>query len=174
MAEIETSTQPLLALKGVTKRFPGVLALSEVSLEIYPGEIVALIGENGAGKSTLLKTLGGVHQPDEGAIFIDGRAVTIRSVNDAMNYGIGFIHQELNVLDNVDIAGNIFLGREPVVGGPLRIIDRRKIHAEAAKYMKRLGIDVPVETRVGTFHSIPADGGDRQGALDEYAHPADG
>ena len=90
-----------------------------------------------------------MHQPDEGAIFIDGQAVTIRSVNDAMGYGIGFIHQELNVLDNVDVAGNIFLGREPVMGGPLRLIDRQKIHAEAAMYMKRLGIDVPTETRVG-------------------------
>jgi ribose transport system ATP-binding protein len=150
MAETpENAPRPLLELRGVTKRFPGVLALSEVSLEIYPGEIVALIGENGAGKSTLLKTLGGVHQPDEGAIFIDGRPVTIRSVNDAMGHGIGFIHQELNVLDNVDVAGNIFLGREPVRCGPLRLIDRRKIHAEAAKYMKRLGIDVPAETRVG-------------------------
>ena len=140
---------PLLELRGVTKRFPGVLALSEVSLEIYPGEIVALIGENGAGKSTLLKTLGGVHQPDEGAIYIDGKPVTIRSVNDAMGYGIGFIHQELNVLDNVDVAGNIFLGREPVSWGPLKLIDRRKIHADAARYMKRLGIDIPTETRLG-------------------------
>ena len=141
--------QPLLELRGITKRFPGVLALSEVSLEIYPGEIVALIGENGAGKSTLLKTLGGVHQPDEGAIFIDGKPVSIRSVNDATAYGIGFIHQELNVLDNVDVAGNIFLGREPVVAGPLKLIDRRKIHADAAQYIKRLGIDVPTTTRLG-------------------------
>jgi ribose transport system ATP-binding protein len=140
---------PLLELRGVTKRFPGVLALSEVSLEVFPGEIVALIGENGAGKSTLLKTLGGVHQPDEGAIFIDGKQVSIRSVNDAMGHGIGFVHQELNVLDNVDIAGNIFLGREPVMGGPLRLIDRRKIHADAAKYMRRLGISVPTTMRVG-------------------------
>ncbi len=148
-AEGTKAATPLLELRGVTKRFPGVLALSEVSLEIYPGEIVALIGENGAGKSTLLKTLGGVHQPDEGAIFIDGKAVTIRSVNDATEFGIGFIHQELNVLDNVDVAGNIFLGREPVTGGPLKLIDRRKIHADAARYMKRLGIDIPTGTRLG-------------------------
>jgi ribose transport system ATP-binding protein len=140
---------PLLELRGVTKRFPGVLALSGVSLEIYPGEIVALIGENGAGKSTLLKTLGGVHQPDEGAIIIDGQPVTIRSVNDATRYGIGFVHQELNVLDNVDVAGNIFLGREPVIAGPLKLINRRKIHADAAGFMKRLGINVPTTTRVG-------------------------
>jgi ribose transport system ATP-binding protein len=145
----ESTPQPLLELRKITKRFPGVLALSEVDLTIYPGEIVALIGENGAGKSTLLKTLGGVHQPDEGAIYIDGKQTTIRSVNDAMAAGIGFIHQELNVLDNVDIAGNIFLGREPVIAGPLKLIDRRTIHAEAAKYMKRLGIEVPTTTRVG-------------------------
>jgi ribose transport system ATP-binding protein len=148
-AEGETGAVPLLELRGVTKRFPGVLALSEVSLSIYPGEIVALIGENGAGKSTLLKTLGGVHQPDEGAIYIDGKPVTIRSVNDAMRHGIGFIHQELNVLDNVDVAGNIYLGREPVQGGPLRLIDRRKIHADAEKYMKRLGVHVSTQTLVG-------------------------
>ena len=140
---------PVLELRGLTKRFPGVLALSEVNLQVYPGEIVALIGENGAGKSTLLKTLGGVHQPDEGAIFVDGREVAIRSVNDAMAHGIGFIHQELNVLDNVDVAGNIFLGREPVMAGPLRLIDRQKIHSNAAAAMKRLGIGVPTTTRVG-------------------------
>jgi len=145
----ESAPAPLLELKGVTKRFPGVLALSEVSLEVFPGEIVALIGENGAGKSTLLKTLGGVHQPDEGAIFIDGKPVTIRSVNDATRYGIGFVHQELNVLDNVDVAGNIYLGREPVIGGPLKLINRRKIHADAAGFMKRLGINVPTTTQVG-------------------------
>jgi len=145
----ESAARPLLELIGITKRFPGVLALGEVSLEVHPGEIVALIGENGAGKSTLLKILGGVHQPDEGVILIDGREVTLRSVNDAMRHGIGFVHQELNLLDNVDIAGNIYLGREPLCAGPLRLIDRRKIHADAAGFMNRLGIDLPTTTRVG-------------------------
>ena len=149
-ADSETAkAPPILELRGITKRFPGVLALSEVSIEIYPGEIVALIGENGAGKSTLLKTLGGVHQPDEGSIIIDGQPSAIRSVNDATRFGIGFIHQELNVVDNVDVAGNIYLGREPVCGGPLRFIDRKKIHADAARYLKRLGINIPTDTRLG-------------------------
>src|SRR3954470_21312602 len=101
---------PLLELRGITKKFPGVVALSDVSLEIFPGEIVALIGENGAGKSTLLKILVGVHQPEEGMLRCGGHPATIRSVNDAFKFGIGFIHQELNVLDNVDVAGNIYLG----------------------------------------------------------------
>ena len=143
--------EALLELRGITKRFPGALALSEVSMEFFPGEIVALIGENGAGKSTLLKTLGGVHRPDEGSIYIEGKPVEICSVNDAMRHGIGFIHQELNVLDNVDVAGNIFLGREPLTGGPLRLIDRRRIHAEAARYLKRLGMDIPTDALVGSL-----------------------
>src|SRR2546425_3808723 len=100
---------PILEMKGITKRFPGVVALDHVDLEIYPGEVVALIGENGAGKSTLMKILGGLYQPDEGPIVIDGQPVTIHSVADALNLGIAFIHQELNVLDNLDVAANIFL-----------------------------------------------------------------
>jgi ribose transport system ATP-binding protein len=137
---------PVLELQGITKRFPGVTALSEVSLQVMPGEVVALIGENGAGKSTLLKTLAGVHRPDEGAIRVDGHAVTIRSVRDATAKGIGFIHQELNVLDNLDVAANIYLGREPVSGGWLRLIDRRRIHADASRYLERLGVDISTHT----------------------------
>lgn len=137
---------PILEMKGIGKRFPGVIALDSVDLEVYPGEVVALAGENGAGKSTLMKILGGVHQPNEGTIRIDGEPVVIRSVSDAIGRGIGFIHQELNVLDNLDIAENVFLGREPLWGGPLRLVDRRKIHAQTDTYLKRLGLDIPSET----------------------------
>jgi len=136
-------------MKGISKRFPGVVALDSVDLEIYPGEIVALIGENGAGKSTLMKILGGVHQPDEGTIAINGEAVTIHSVSDAIRYGVGFIHQELNVLDNLDVAANVFLGREPVRGGPLaplRLIDRPRIEAETEIYLKQLGLNISSRT----------------------------
>src|SRR5260370_21608025 len=119
---------PILEMKGITKRFRGVVALDHVDLEIYPGEVVALIGENGAGKSTLMKILGGLYQPDEGSIVIDGRAVTIHSVADALNLGIAFIHQELNVLDNLDVAANILLGREPRWRGPLKPLDRRRMY----------------------------------------------
>ena len=134
------NTAPLLELKGITKRFPGVLALSDVSFSVGQSEVVALIGENGAGKSTLMKTLGGVHQPDEGEIFFDGKNVTIAKVADAIALGIGFVHQELNVLDNLDVAANIFMGREPLVGGPLRLVNQRKMWADSEAYLKRLGL----------------------------------
>src|SRR5947199_10815843 len=116
----------LLSMRNISKRFPGVKALDGVRLDLARGEVIALAGENGAGKSTLMKILGGVHQPDGGQIIIDGQAVTIPSVAAATALGIGFVHQELNVLDNLDVAANLFLGREPVRGGPLRLIDRRR------------------------------------------------
>jgi ribose transport system ATP-binding protein len=135
-------TTPLLELKGITKRFPGVLALSDVSFAVGRAEVVALIGENGAGKSTLMKTLGGVHQPDEGEIFFDGKKVTIAKVADALGLGIGFVHQELNVLDNLDVAANVFMGREPLVGGPLRLVNQRRMWTESETYLKRLGLAI--------------------------------
>ena len=139
---------PILEMRQISKRFPGVIALDAVDFEIGEGEIVALAGENGAGKSTLMKILGGVYQPDAGAIFINGRETRIRSVSDASANGIGFVHQELNVLDNLNIGENVFLGREPLWGGFLRLVDRRKIHADTEIYLKRLGLDVPSETPV--------------------------
>src|SRR6266436_646435 len=117
---------PILEMKGISKRFPGVVALDNVDLEIYPGEVVALIGENGAGKSTLMKILGGVYQPDQGSIVINGQPVSIHSVRDASALGIAFIHQELNVLDNLDVAANISLGCEPRWAGFLNLIDRKR------------------------------------------------
>jgi len=133
-------------MKGISKRFPGVVALDSVDLEVYPGEVVALAGENGAGKSTLMKILGGVYQPDEGHIRIEGQEVAIRSVSDAISRGIGFIHQELNVLDNLSIGENVFLGREPIWGGPLKLIDRKKLHSQTEIHLKRLGLNVPSQT----------------------------
>ncbi|HKS41639.1 MAG TPA: sugar ABC transporter ATP-binding protein [Blastocatellia bacterium] len=139
-------TSPILEMKGISKGFPGVIALDSVDLEIYPGEIVALAGENGAGKSTLMKILGGIYQPDSGQLRIDGHEVVIDSVADAINRRLGFIHQELNVLDNLDIAENVFLGREPVWAGPLKLVDRGRIHAEADVYLERLGLNLPSRT----------------------------
>src|SRR5262245_59860987 len=132
---------PLLQMSSISKRFPGVVALDRVDLDVYPGEIVALAGENGAGKSTLMNILGGIHQPDSGTLRIDGAETGIHSVSDAIRKGIGFIHQELNILDNLDVAENVFLGREPVWAGPLKLVDRRRIHAQADLFLNRLGAD---------------------------------
>jgi ribose transport system ATP-binding protein len=131
---------------GVEKRFGGVRALKGVDFEISSGEVVALAGENGAGKSTLMKILGGVYQPDAGKILIDGEPVAIHSVSDATRYGISFIHQELNVLENLDVAANVFLGREPLRGGPLKLVDSKRMHIDAAVFLKRLGLDIPTNT----------------------------
>ncbi len=136
--------QPILQMQKISKRFPGVIALDAVEFEISAGEVVALAGENGAGKSTLMKILGGVYQPDDGGIFIGGEETRIRSVSDAAANGIGFVHQELNVLDNLTVAENVFLGREPRRFGFL--IDRQKLNADAQIYLKRLGLDVSPRT----------------------------
>lgn len=132
----------ILELKGISKRFPGVVALSKVDLSVSAGEVVALIGENGAGKSTLMKILGGVYQADEGIIRIDGQEVQIRHVADAQKLGVSLIHQELNNLDNLDIGGNIFLGREPLFGGFLGLVDRRKIAEQSRIYLEKVGLNL--------------------------------
>ena len=137
---------PVLQMHGVSKRFPGVIALAGVDLDVFAGEVVALAGENGAGKSTLMKVLGGIYQPDEGELLIDGKATVINSVADAVAAGIGFVHQELNVLDNLSIAENIFLGREPRFARVL--IDREKLNRDAKEYMAKLGLDVKPTTLV--------------------------
>jgi len=134
-------------MRGIGKRFPGVIALDNVGLEVGKGEVLALCGENGAGKSTLMKILGGVYQPDAGDILVDGQPVKINNVTDAMKLGIAFIHQELNVLDNLDVAANVFLGREPLIG-PFKLIDRKKIHADTEPYLKRLGLNISSKMRL--------------------------
>ena len=98
---------PFLEAHGISKRFPGVRALADVAIKVYPGEILAVVGENGAGKSTLMKILGGVYHADEGTIRVEEKEVQIRNVADAQRLGISLIHQELNNLDNLDVGGNI-------------------------------------------------------------------
>ncbi len=133
-------------MEGVSKRFPGVVALDHVSLNVGTGEIVALIGENGAGKSTLMKILGGAIERDAGSIKINGEPVEIRSPREASARGIEFIHQELSVLDNLDVGANIFLRREPTFGGPLKLIDRKRIYRESDEILNQLGVGVSSRT----------------------------
>jgi len=136
----------ILQFRDICKRFPGVIALQNVSFDLSAGEVVGLIGENGAGKSTLMKILGGIHQPDEGSILIDGESVHIRSVADAVKNGIGFVHQELNNLDNLSVAANLFLGREPLWAGPLKLIDQKAMLENSRPHLKRLGLNIDPRT----------------------------
>ena len=138
---------PLLTATGISKSFPGVQALQKVSLHIEPGEVLAVVGENGAGKSTLMKILAGVYTPDEGTIDIDGQTTRIRTVKDAEHLGIVLIHQELNLAEHLDVAGNIFLGREPTWGGFLGFLSNR-IYRESAAITERLGLACSPRTLV--------------------------
>src|SRR5580704_8320891 len=107
----------LLSMRGITKRFPGVVALDGVSLHLGRGEVLALMGENGAGKSTLMKILGGAHQPDAGQILLDDHPVLLHDIAEAKRRGVALIHQELMLAPNLDISGNIFLGNENAARG---------------------------------------------------------
>jgi ribose transport system ATP-binding protein len=131
----------LLDLIGVSKTYPGVVALDRVDFSVGQGEVVGLVGENGAGKSTLMKILGGVVAPSSGTIRLDGKSYTALTVADALAGGIAFVHQELNLFENLDVAGNILIGREPSRAGPLRLIDRRAMEAQVQPILDRLGAD---------------------------------
>jgi len=138
---------PLLELLAVSKTYPGVKALDRVDLSVGRGEVLALIGENGAGKSTLMKILGGVVEPTEGRIRIDGDEYAALTVKGSMAAGIAFVHQELNLFDNLDVAANVMIGREPVLG-PARLIDHRALDAKVTPLLKRLGVDFAAHTQV--------------------------
>jgi ribose transport system ATP-binding protein len=137
-----------LALTGISKLYPGVTALDDVSLRVSPGEVIGLVGENGAGKSTLMKILGGVVEATGGEIEIDGDRVDRLSVNGSMRAGIAFVHQELNLFDNLTAAANIFVGREPLRGGPLRLIDTEALNRQAKPLLDQLGADFGPDTKV--------------------------
>jgi ribose transport system ATP-binding protein len=142
---MSTSTA-ILEMVGISKRFPGVVALDQVSLTVNRAEVVALIGENGAGKSTLMKILGGAIGRDSGQIRIEGANVEIRNPREASAFGIEFIHQELSVLDNLDVAANIYLRREPTTGSFLKLIDRKRIHRESDELLRKLGLNISSRT----------------------------
>ena len=138
----------LLEMRNITKRFPGVVALSGVSLSLKESEVLALMGENGAGKSTLMKILGGAHPPDEGQILICGNPVAFHGVRDAKKQGIALIHQELMLAGNLDITANIFLGNERSDTGMLRPLPRSALASRAQGLLKRVGLNLPASTPV--------------------------
>ncbi len=144
-----TEPQPLLHMAHISKTFPGVQALKDVELTVYPGEILALVGENGAGKSTLVRILSGVFppDPDSGQIVWDGRPVAIHSPHDAQALGISMIHQELALIPYLDVGKNIYLGREPagVIPGT---INWAQLYDQARQQLARLGLDVDPRTPV--------------------------
>jgi ABC-type sugar transport system ATPase subunit len=135
----EPGVQPLLRMTGIDKSFPGVHALDQVEITVHRGECVALIGENGAGKSTLMKILSGVYQPDGGEIVLDGQTVTLHSPRQAQELGISIIYQEFNLMPNLTVAENVFIGREPNSGG---FVNRGKMEADTRALLDTLGVNL--------------------------------
>lgn len=140
-------TERYLSIQGVSKSFPGVKALDKVSLNVYAGKVMALLGENGAGKSTLMKVLTGIYSKDEGEIEYLGEKIAFKNPRDSQIAGIGIIHQELNLIPELSIAENIFLGRE--FTNRLGCINWQKMHEEAARLLKRLNIPYSTQTLLG-------------------------
>ena len=144
-------SEPFLELIDIRKTYPGVVALDAVSLAVRAGEVIGLVGENGAGKSTLMKVLGGVIAPDSGTIRTDGAGRAALTVPDAMAAGIAFVHQELNLFENLDVAANVFIGREMLTGGFLRLVDNKALHQRVRPYLDRLGCDFGADAMVNTL-----------------------
>ena len=138
----------LLEMRHIQKYFPGVHALNDARLDLMAGEVLALVGENGAGKSTLMKVLTGVYSMDSGEIIFDGRPVEIHSTRDSQALGISIIHQELNLMPDLTVAENIFIGREPMLG---MVIDKKRQNADAQALLSSLGLRFRPETVVKTL-----------------------
>jgi ABC-type sugar transport system ATPase subunit len=137
---------PVVEFKRITKRFPGVVALNDVSLSISPGSCHGLVGENGAGKSTLGKILAGIYPADGGQVFVDGRPVTITSPRDALDAGIGMVHQELAFCENMSVAENLCLGQTPARGP---FVSKQRIVERAKEQLQAIGAKIDVNQRLG-------------------------
>jgi ABC-type sugar transport system ATPase subunit len=138
--------EPLLSVKNLTKRFGGLVAVNQVSMDVHPGEVVGLVGDNGAGKSTLIKMISGVYQPNEGEIYFDGKLVHITNPSQARDMGIETIYQDLALAGNLDMSANIFLGRERkkrYLGGVIRVLDEKFMLQEAQKLLQTLDVHIP-------------------------------
>ena len=135
---------PRVSMRGIRKRFGSIEALRGVDLDLYPGECLGLVGDNAAGKSTLTKILSGAYVPDQGSIAIDGVTARYTSPVEARQLKIEMVYQDLSLCDTIDVAGNLFLGREPVSGsGFLGVLDKRRMQAEARRMLDALEIRIP-------------------------------
>ncbi|MFM7445197.1 MAG: sugar ABC transporter ATP-binding protein, partial [Tabrizicola sp.] len=139
--------QPILRLRGIAKSFPGVKALSGVELDLYPGQVTALVGENGAGKSTIVKVLTGIYQPDDGVIELDGKLVRFPTADAAAKAGVTAIHQETVLFDELSVAENIWLGHAPRTSWGL--IDRKAMRIKAAELLESIGAKLSPDARLG-------------------------
>jgi len=147
---IEGESDYVLEMSDISKSFPGVKALENVTLKVRPGTVHALMGENGAGKSTLMKCLFGIYREDSGTIALKGRQVKFHSAKDALEAGVSMIHQELSNIPERSVQQNIWLGREPLVQlGPFKFINHKKMHSETVELLKSLGMDVDAAGRMG-------------------------
>ncbi|MEW6203016.1 MAG: ATP-binding cassette domain-containing protein, partial [bacterium] len=137
---------PIVHFEGITKRFPGIVALSDVSVEVAPGACHALVGENGAGKSTLGKILSGIYPYDAGKLYVDEKPVRFGNPLDALNAGIGVVHQELAFCENLSVAENLCLERLPSAGP---FLSRQKMYRKAENLLSAIGAQVDVARRLG-------------------------
>lgn len=153
---MEENKKIILKIDEISKSFPGVVALNKVSFEIYRGEVLAIVGENGAGKSTLIKILSGIYKQDNGKIIYKNEQLKINNPREAQELGISTIHQELNLLLNLTVGQNIFLNREPLLGGIFKLfklINYKKIYSNSCIYLKMLGAeDIDVKTKVSNLN----------------------
>lgn len=147
------SMEYVLELKNIYKSFPGVKVLEDVTLQVRPGEVHALMGENGAGKSTLMKILMGIYKADQGSIFLEGKETVIHGPKDAMSKGISMIHQELNTVLDMEVAENVFIGRELLKKGmeKLKIVDIARMREETGRYFREMNIDIDPRAKMRTL-----------------------
>ncbi len=142
--------EPILQVKHISKVFPGVKALTDVSADFYPGEVHTLVGENGAGKSTLIKIISGVYTPTEGEVILEGQTMHFTSPGQAIDAGIAVIHQELSIAKDLTVAENIYLGREPKKG---RLLDRKKMNKDAQDILDFMHVDLKATQNAGRLNT---------------------